>query len=310
MGTHVGIGLQLNPTVTELRPHGVDPSLYDYAELLCDQFTGPLDAGFVLEPLMRPMLEQVASTHKLIAHGNYGNEFGFEPIDETPGVLRHIAAAHAMESPWYADHMFFGFPAPSYVWSSPLPFSRAEIERVAGRAAALQDRLKLPLLHENAFYYAPMPGTEIAEAEFIAAMVEKAQTHLLLDLHNIYSNSRNFEGYDAWSFLRTVPLDRVLEIHLAGGQEEAGWYHDFHSNPVPEPVWEMLGYVVERAPNLRAIVLEVQGPAHSTVSRPVDPSWVPMINGDLRRARAVLDAHRAPAAGAGAAAVARAGRAR
>jgi uncharacterized protein (UPF0276 family) len=294
MGTHVGIGLQLNPTVTELRPQGVDPSLYDYAELLCDQFTGPLDAGFVLEPLMRPMLEQAASTHKLIAHGNYGNEFGFEPIDETPGVLRHIAAAHAMESPWYADHMFFGFPAPSYVWSSPLPFSRAEIERVAGRAAALQDRLKLPLLHENAFYYAPMPGTEIAEAEFIAAMVEKAQTHLLLDLHNIYSNSRNFEGYDAWAFLRTVPLDRVLEIHLAGGQQAEGWYHDFHSNPVPEPVWEMLGYVVERARNLRAIVLEVQGPAHSAVSRPVDGSWVPMINDDLRRARAVLDAHRAP----------------
>lgn len=292
---HIGIGLQINPTIMQLDAQGVDHGLFDYAELLCDQFTGPLDAGYAIEPLMRPMMEQIESRHPLIAHGNHGNEFGFEPLEETPGVLRHIAVAHEMKSPWYADHMFFGFEATSYIWSSPLPFSRAEVERVAGRAAALQDRLKLPLLHENAFYYARAPGSEMAEAEFIAALVEKAQTHLLLDLHNIYSNSRNFEGYDAWTFLRTVPLDRVIEIHIAGGQESEGWYHDFHSEPVPEPVWEMLGYVVERARNLKAIVLEVQGPAHSHVSRPVDDSWIPMINTDLRRAREVVAAHRAPA---------------
>jgi uncharacterized protein (UPF0276 family) len=295
MVNHVGIGLQLNPTVMELEPKGIDSSLFEYAELLCDQFTGPLDAGYVLDPLMTPILEEIAAKHALIAHGNHGNEFGFEPLDDTAGVLRHIPAAHAMKSPWYTDHMFYGFEAIAYQWSSPLPFSHAEIERVAGRAAAMQDRLKLPLLHENAFYYARMPGSEIAEAEFIAMLVEKAQTHLLLDLHNIYSNSKNFEGYDAWAFLRTVPLDRVIEIHLAGGQQSEGWYHDFHSNPVPDPVWDMLTYVVARASNLRAIVLEVQGPAHSRVSRPVDETWVSMINDDLRRARTVLDAGRAVA---------------
>jgi uncharacterized protein (UPF0276 family) len=290
----VGIGLQLNPTVQDLTPQGIDPSLFDYAEVLCDQYAGPLDAGYVIDPVMRPMLEQVAARHPLIAHGNYGNEFGFEPLDETVGVLRHIAVAHAMKSPWYADHMFFGFPASSYVWSSPLPFSRAEVERVAGRAAALQDRLKMPLLHENAFYYAPMPGSDIGEAEFMATMVEKAQTHLLLDLHNIHANAMNFQGYDAWAFLRTIPLDRVLEIHLAGGQQAEDWYHDFHSHAVPEPVWEMLAYVAARARNLRAVVLEVQGPSHSAVSRKVDATWVAMINDDLRRARAVITQARAP----------------
>lgn len=295
MSCDVGIGLQLNPTAMQLLPQGIDRKLFDYAELLCDQFAAPLDAGYVIDPVMRPMLDEVEAEHPIIAHGNYGNEFGFEPLDQTVGVLRHIAVAHAMHSPWYADHMFFGFPASSYVWSSPLPFSRAEVERVAGRAAALQDRLKLPLLHENAFYYAPMPGSEIAEAEFIATMVEKAQTHLLLDLHNIHANSRNFTGYDAWAFLRTVPLDRVIEIHIAGGQYTDGWYHDFHSQSVPDAVWEMLAHVVARAANLRAVVLEAQGPAHSTVSRPVDSSWVSMINRDLAKARAVVAASRAPA---------------
>lgn len=278
-----GVGLQLNPTVLDLLA-GVDASLYQFSELLCDQFAGSLDCGYVIDPATRPLLERLQASHPVVAHGNYGNEFGFEPLDETPSVLRHAAIAHEMNSPWYADHMFYGFEASAFVWSSPLPFSRAEVERVAGRAAALQDRLGMPLLHENAFYYARFPGSDIEEAEFIAGLVERAGTHLLLDLHNVHANSVNFEGYDPWAYLRTIPLDRVVEIHIAGGQWAEGWYHDFHCEPVPQPVWDMLAHVLARAPRLQAVTLEVQGPAHSARSRPVDPTWAPMIADDLRKA--------------------------
>lgn len=286
------VGLQLNPSVLEL-PTEVDPNLYDFAELLCDQFAAPLDCGYVIDPATRPLLERLRERHPLLAHGNYGNEFGYDPLSETPGVMRHIAIAHDMKSPWYADHLFFGFEASAYMWSSPLQFSRAEIERVAGRAAALQDQLKMPLLHENAFYYAPFPGSDIGEAEFIAGLVEKAQTYLLLDLHNIYSNSRNFPDYDVWKYLRTIPLDRVIEVHLAGGEQIEDWYHDFHNHAVPELVWEMLDHVLRNAPRLEAVTLEVQGPAHSAKSLPLDASWSRMIEADLRRARTAWDAAKA-----------------
>jgi uncharacterized protein (UPF0276 family) len=286
-----GVGLQLNPTILSMIDR-IDPGLYSFSELLCDQFAAPLDTAYVIDPVVRPQLEDLMSRHPTLAHGNYGNEFGYDPLDETPGVLRHIEIAHAMKSPWYADHLFYGFQASTYMWSSPLQFSRAEVERVAGRAAALQDRLKMPLLHENAFYYAPFPGSEIEEAEFIATLAERAQTHLLLDLHNIYSNSMNFAGYDRWKFLRTIPLDRVIEIHIAGGQHLEDWYHDFHNHPVPDGVWEMLEYVLARAPKLEAVTLEVQEPAHSTRSRSVDDSWPAMIEHDLRRAKQIWDAAR------------------
>ena len=87
-----------------------------------------------------------------------------------------LVIAREMQSPWYADHMFYGEHAHSYTWSSPLQFSRAEVERVAGRAAALQDLLGMPLLHENAFYYAPFPGADISEAEFMAEVSTRAGT--------------------------------------------------------------------------------------------------------------------------------------
>jgi uncharacterized protein len=286
-----GVGLQINPTTLALLDD-VDPALYSYSELLCDQFAGPLDTGYVVDPVLRPMLERLRERHPLLAHGNYGNEFGYDPLEKTPGVLRHIAIAHDMNSPWYADHMFFGSRASAYMWSTPLQFSRLEIERVAGRAAAFQDRLKLPLLHENAFYYARFPGSDIDEAEFIAGIVTRAQTYLLLDLHNVYSNSVNFPDYDVWKYLRTIPLDRVVEIHLAGGEQIEDWYHDFHNHYVPEPVWDLLGYVLRNAPRLEAITLEVQGPAHSAKSHSVAPDWAQMIRNDLTRARQMWDAVR------------------
>lgn len=289
-----GVGLQINPHVQTFEAQ-LEPDLYDFVELLCDEFAAPLDSGQVMDPAMRQVLERYQNSHPTLAHGNYGNEFGFEPLDETPGVLRHIDIAHAMKSPWYADHMFYGFRSHSFMWSSPLPFNKAEIERVAGRAAAFQDRLKMPLLHENAFYYAPFPGTDMPEAEFLAESVHRAQTHLLLDLHNTYANSVNFESYDAWQFLRTIPLDRVIEIHLAGGVRIEDWYHDFHCAPVPEPVWEMLAYVMKHAPRLEAVTLEVQGPAHSSQAPKMDATWPDMVRTDLRRAKAMWNELREPA---------------
>ncbi|HVE84349.1 MAG TPA: DUF692 family protein, partial [Myxococcales bacterium] len=214
-----GVGLQFNPTIArEIGPAAFQGARIDFAELLCDMFAAPLDCGYVLDPAMRPELERLGADYPLVAHGNYGGEFGFEPLSECAGVLRHVEIAREMNSPWYADHMFYGEHAHSYMWSSPLQFSRAEAKRVAERAAALQDKLGLPLLHENAFYYAPFPGADVTEAEFMAEVVERAGTRLLLDLHNIHANSVNFPDFDPWRYLRTIPLDKVVEIHLAGGQ--------------------------------------------------------------------------------------------
>jgi hypothetical protein len=257
----------------------------DFAEVLADSFVGPLDSGYLLDPGARPVLEALAARYPLVAHSNYGNEFGFEPLEATAAVRRHLPFAHTIESPYVADHLFYGSAAVSHIWSSPLQFSRAEIERVAARAAALQDRLQVPLLHEDAFLYAPCPGSDLPAAEFVGGVAERAGTHLLLDLHNAYANSVDHPQFDRWAYLRALPLDRVLEVHLAGGQWIDGWYHDFHNAPVPEPVWEMLAWVLPRAPNLRAIVLEMQGPAHHPLSRPVDPTWPEMARVDLQRAR-------------------------
>lgn len=285
-----GVGFQLNfytaPLLDSLEQLGAP---IDFIEILCDTVSGPIDGPHVIDPKHRGWFDALRARHQLIAHSNYGEEYGFRPLAETPFVKRHIPIVKEMRSPWVTDHMFYGTASTSYLWSTPVQFSRAEVARIADRAAALQDQLQVPLLHENAFIYALFPGSDLEEADFLAELTEKAGTYLHLDLHNIYANSLNFAGYDRWRYLRTIPLDRVRQIHIAGGQWIDGWYHDLHNHSTPEPVWEMLEYVLAHGKNVQGISLEIQGVLHTAMSRAIDQSFPEMVKTDLVRARALWD---------------------
>jgi uncharacterized protein (UPF0276 family) len=286
MAKALGVGLQMNSTSIPMLD-AIPSHLIQFAEILVDAFAGPMDTGYLVDPHQTALLDRLVRTYPVVAHGNYGEDFGVTPIDETVCAKRHIPIAKMMNAAWYTNHMFYGTRASSFMWSSPLQFSAAEADRAADRAKQLQDRLGMPLLHENAFYYARVPGSHLAEADFISRLVERAGTYLLLDIHNVYANARNFPDYDARKFLESYPLDRVIEIHIAGGQHIDDWYHDLHNHHVPDGGWELLRHVLSKAPNVRGVVLEVQEPTHTMQSRTVDDSWVQMTIGDLERAHAI-----------------------
>ncbi|HXE52009.1 MAG TPA: DUF692 family protein, partial [Tepidisphaeraceae bacterium] len=52
-------------------------------------------------------------------------------------------------------------------------------------------------------------------------------------------NCRN-RGGDPVEFLRKLPLDRLAYVHIAGGEERDGVYHDSHAAPAPPGVLELL----------------------------------------------------------------------
>lgn len=148
----------------------------------------------------------------------------------------------------------------------PLPFTREAVECVAPRAAALVDRYRLPFLLENAAHYLPGlpadPGWD--EIDFLCALTEAAPCGLLLDLFNLHCNAVN-HGFDLMAALARLPLDRVVEVHLAGGGVEHGFLLDSHSGSVPPPVWTALEWLLPRAPNLAGVLYEVQEPAFPLV---------------------------------------------
>ena len=141
----------------------------------------------------------------------------------------------------------------------PLPATEAAAQLVAARAQQVMARIPAPFLLENPAHYLPdLPadppvGDDIG---LINRILELSPCGQLLDLHNLYCNAVNF-SFDPFAALQRLRLDRVVEIHLAGGSWHDGFLMDAHDGPAPEPVWELLDEVLPRAPNLRGVVFEV-----------------------------------------------------
>lgn len=280
----LGVGIQYNPEILSWFPF--EQQDLDVLEILLDTIMGPLDSPHLLLPGKEATIARLQAGYHLLGHSNYGCEFGFEPLESTPAVQRHVPLAKYLKSPWVVDHCLYGDCAWAEQWSSLIQFSKDEARRLGERAAQLQELYGVPLAHENAAYYVESYGSDQSEAEFLCRLVEHSGTYLHIDLHNIYTNSINFPEYDAWRFLRTVPLDRVVEIHLAGGSWDGGVYHDWHDSSVPAPVWEMLDWLLQRA-NPGALILEFQGRAHHAHTRVLgDEGDFAMVERDISLAKA------------------------
>ena len=285
----LGVGLQYNPELLGWFPF-LEQAL-DVMEILFDGVMGPLDGPGLMWPDAADALDAAARQFVLVGHSNYGGDFGFDPIETTSAVRRHAQLAKRFAVPWVSNHCFYSDASWADVWSSPLQFSRAEAARVAARARTLQEVYGVPLAHENAAYYRICPGSEMPEEEFLARVIEQSGTYLHLDLHNLYANAVNHRasGYSIERFLSTIPLDRVIAIHVAGGRSLYGLYHDLHDTIVPDPVWNLLDDVLSRS-RPGALILEYESHALFEGNEELDcQRTIDLIISDLECARRAWD---------------------
>lgn len=174
-----------------------------------------------------------------------------------PERVEHLARVmEAVRPPWYSEHIAFCRAGGIEIGHlAPLPFSRRAVDTVAANVETLRKSIpKVPLLLENIAYNFQLPGSEMTEAEFVGSVLEAADAGLLLDLENVHANSQN-HGYDPIGYLESLPLDRVVEVHLAGGVVRDGRYADSHTRPVPEESWALLEWLAPRT-NVRAAIIE------------------------------------------------------
>ncbi|HEX6731766.1 MAG TPA: DUF692 family protein, partial [Pyrinomonadaceae bacterium] len=106
------------------------------------------------------------------------------------------------------------------------------------------------------------PGNERDEAEWIAEIIQNSDIDLLLDLHNLYANARNFQ-FDPMDFIERIPSERIATIHLAGGKwigvAGATRLLDDHLHDVPDSVYELLVEIGARVSGPLTVILERDG---------------------------------------------------
>jgi uncharacterized protein (UPF0276 family) len=126
-----------------------------------------------------------------------------------------------------------------------LPFSHEAADHVVKRVKQLKNKIQRPFMLENPSYYVKMPGAQMGEADFINDVLERADCGLMLDVNNVYVNSRN-HGYDAYEFIRQLPLHRVGQIHMAGHKDNGDTLVDTHEGPIIDPVWKLYEFTMEQ----------------------------------------------------------------
>jgi len=161
------------------------------------------------------------------------------PLDEA--FVRDVGAfldVHGISL--YSEHLSYCSDDKGHLYDlMPIPFTEEAVHYVAGRIRQVQDILQRQIAIEQVSYYAA-PGQQMAEADFINAVLAESGASLLLDVNNIFVNSINFR-YDPDEFLARLDLSDVAYIHIAGHYVEAEDLRiDTHGSAVIDPVWALL----------------------------------------------------------------------
>ena len=144
----------------------------------------------------------------------------------------------------YSEHLSYCSDTGHMYDLMPIPFTEEAVKYAAERIRIVQDTLEQRIAMENVSYYAA-PGKEMEEIDFLNAVLSEADCDLLLDVNNIYVNSINHR-YDAESFLKALPADRIMYLHIAGHYQEAeDLLVDTHGADVIDPVWALLDKTYE-----------------------------------------------------------------
>jgi uncharacterized protein (UPF0276 family) len=161
------------------------------------------------------------------------------PLDEEfLHKIRHFLDQHRISL--YTEHLSYCSDDGHLYDLLPIPFTGEAVRYVAARIRRAQDILERRIAMENASFYLQSPIAEMSEADFIRAVLAEADCSLHLDVNNVYVNSIN-HGYDAIEFIRSMPSERIVYMHMAGHYNESeNLIIDTHGADVIDPVWSLL----------------------------------------------------------------------
>ncbi len=191
------------------------------------------------------VFEHVAAHRPVVLHGVSLSIGSTAPLDMAYlAKLRDLA--ERFRPLWVSDHLCWtGVQGLNSHDLLPLPLTEAALTHVAGRVCAVQDFLGRPLIVENPSTYLEFRASQMPEAEFLARLCDLTGCGLLLDVNNVHVSSFN-HALDPLDYLGAIPVEHVVQVHLAGPSDHGTHLIDTHDAPVPDAVWPLYAHVWER----------------------------------------------------------------
>lgn len=201
----IGLGLrwEIAEALLERAPHEID-----FLEITPENYLGRGGAA-------RFTLDRARDLYPVVTHGlsmSLGGSDAFDP--RAMSVLREFLTE--VGTPWHSDHACMSSDGGRMLHDLlPLPLTLDTAVHLADRIKRAQDHLGVPLAIENVSVYLQPGFPAMSEPEFLREVCERADCLFLFDVNNAVVNALNF-GLDVGEWLRFGPLDRVVQIHVAG----------------------------------------------------------------------------------------------
>ncbi|MEU0943137.1 DUF692 domain-containing protein [Streptomyces canus] len=168
-------------------------------------------------------------------------------------LLALAERAEALGSPLVTEHIAFvraggpltASPRLEAGHLLPVPRTRDALDVLCENIRIAQDALPVPLAVENIAALISWPGEELTEGQFLYELADRTGVRLLIDVANLHTNHVN-RGEDPSEALAGLPLEAIAYVHVAGGFERDGVWHDSHAHPVPRPVLDILTELAAR----------------------------------------------------------------
>jgi len=240
--------------------HGVGLRAEHYAEVLAtpapavDWFEVISDNFMVPGGNPRRVLRAVRERWPVVLHGVSLSLGGSDPLDAK--YLDDLAAlTREIEPAFVSDHLCWGSVDGRYTHDLlPMPYTLEAAKITAEKVRQVRDFLEIPIAVENVSSYAEFHVSEMTEWEFLNEVVERADCGILLDVNNIYVSSQN-HSFDPFTYVNSVPAERVAQIHIAGHSKYRKYILDTHDHPVLDPVWRLYAHAT-RLCGVSATLLE------------------------------------------------------
>lgn len=262
----VGVGLRVPHYAAIL----ADLPSVDFFEIISENFM--VGGG---KPLYH--LDRVLEHYSVVQHGvSLGIAGPDEPDREYLTRLKQLV--RRTRTPWVSDHFCWCGAGGAHLHDLlPIPYTAEAIRRTVERARMVQDFLEVPFALENASSYLTYKSSTLSEWEFISEVAERADIGLLFDVNNVYVSAYN-HGFDAETFIRSVPHARILQIHLAGHTNLGKYIIDTHRGSVIEPVLDLYRQTIA-----------LSGPVSTLIEWDDEIPELPVLLAEAERARQVRD---------------------
>ena len=195
----------------------------------------------------RPLevLAAVRDRYPIVMHGVSLSIGSTDPLN-TRYLKELRALARRFEPAWISDHLCWtGVGGHNLHDLLPLPYTEETVRHVSRRIRRVQDFLERPILIENVSSYMSFEESRLTEWEFVRAIADEADCGILLDVNNIFVSAFNHR-FSAEQYIDSIPVERVVQFHLAGHSDHGTHLLDTHDHPVCDAVWKLYDRAVRR----------------------------------------------------------------